>query len=74
MAALQVLCLSAAVATVALLKVGSLLHIPHGKGKQDSDTTRYQKLMETVPVELWDIAARIKAQRGICQVLNCRLP
>lgn len=68
-AQVQTLCLSAAFATFALLKVGSVAHqLTHKKGREDKDAARYRQLLESVPAELWDIAARIKAQRGVCQV------
>lgn len=59
--------LSAAVTTFTVLKLGAVMH--HAKHRRDQETgasERYRKLADSVPHELWEIAMRIKAQRGVC--------
>ena len=60
--------LSAACATVALLPVYAAAH--HAKHrhqkKEIGESERYRRLVESIPPELWDIAVRIKTQRGVC--------
>ena len=59
--------MSAALATVAVLKLGTLAHNAKHRHRQEVDNSeRYRKLVESVPAELWDIAVRIKTQRGVC--------